>query len=193
MNKFYLLILVAFVCFATEDADKTLFGSGDINHGGYGAFTSEFSSIDGEYGYLSGWKGAWVINKTFSVGFGNYNLATDLASRDSLILDLSYSGLEFEYVYKSNAFIHGAAKVFLGSGALQQKIQDEDDDDRVVRDDHIFVIQPSITGEVNITRWFRIGTGFGYRFVADVELPDYSNEDISGFSGQVVLKFGWNM
>jgi hypothetical protein len=43
---------------------------------------------------------------------------------------------------------------------------------------------------VNVTGFFRVGLGASYRFVQDVDLVELRNEDVSGFSGVVTLKFG---
>ncbi len=193
MRKFFALMLITAALVYGAEEDKTLFGNGDINHGGFGAHISEFTSIDGEYAYVSGWKGAWVINRTFSVGFTSMNISTDVNSRDSLILDMGFSGLEFEYIYRSEDLLHIGGKLLLASGTMELEREDSEDERTVVADDHIFVMQPTVTGEVNIARWFRIGAGFGYRIVQDVEMPGFEAADLSGPSGHITLKFGWDM
>jgi len=51
-------------------------------------------------------------------------------------------------------------------------------------------VEPELNLEVNVTSYFRLNFGGGYRFVWDVAYPELSNGDLSQFFGQVSLKFG---
>ncbi len=42
----------------------------------------------------------------------------------------------------------------------------------------------------NITRFLRFSAGVGYRYVGSVNLTALRQEDVSGFTGSVTLKFG---
>jgi hypothetical protein len=53
-----------------------------------------------------------------------------------------------------------------------------------------FVVEPGLEVEVNITRFFKIGIGASYRLVRESDLSTVSDNDLSGFSGGLSLKFG---
>ena len=48
----------------------------------------------------------------------------------------------------------------------------------------------ALYGELNITHYFRLHAGAGYRWVSGVESPGVKGSDLSAFYGQITLKFG---
>jgi hypothetical protein len=56
--------------------------------------------------------------------------------------------------------------------------------------DRIFVVQPSLGAELNLLRWCHASVHGGYRFVNDVSIDTYSDNDFSGLYGELTLKFG---
>jgi hypothetical protein len=54
----------------------------------------------------------------------------------------------------------------------------------------VFVIEPSLLAELNVTNFLRLAVGGGYRFATGVELSGLTNADLSGVSVSVNLKFG---
>ena len=56
--------------------------------------------------------------------------------------------------------------------------------------DAVFVLEGAVNGELNITTYFRLGLGAGYRYVSDVDMEGLSNNDFSGPVGVITLKFG---
>ena len=51
-------------------------------------------------------------------------------------------------------------------------------------------MEPTVRIMLNITSFFRIGVGGGYRLISGADLDDLKDSDVSGPSAQVVLKFG---
>jgi hypothetical protein len=58
-------------------------------------------------------------------------------------------------------------------------------------EDPVFVINPIIEIEANITRFFRMSIGGNYRIVQDVNFGEYKNSDFSGAGLFIGFKFGW--
>jgi hypothetical protein len=58
--------------------------------------------------------------------------------------------------------------------------------------DRVYVVQPSAGIEINVFRWFRLGLEGGYRFVSDSNIPELSNQQLSGAFGQASLRFGFS-
>lgn len=174
-------------------AQETLM-QGGLRHGGFGAPVVKFTQIDNKFGVLVGGRGGWIINNAFVIGGGGYALANQdnfeqaingLGDRGRL--GMGYGGLELEYVHHPNDLVHLSLVVLVGAGGLvweplSKSVRQEDD--------AFFITEPSLNALVNVTSFFRAGLGISYRFVRDVDLYDLRDQDISGFTGVVTLKFG---
>ncbi|MFZ1729098.1 MAG: hypothetical protein WBQ23_06980 [Bacteroidota bacterium] len=59
------------------------------------------------------------------------------------------------------------------------------------RAESVFVVEPAVNVELNVTEWFRISAGASYRFVSGLnELQGIEDKDLSGPSGSLSMKFG---
>jgi len=54
----------------------------------------------------------------------------------------------------------------------------------------VFVFEPGINAELNVTSFFRINAGISYRIVTGIDLYGLRNGDLGGPSGNLVFKFG---
>ncbi len=54
----------------------------------------------------------------------------------------------------------------------------------------VFVAEPAIKLEVNITEFMRVDFGVGYRFVSEVNYQTTKAGDLTGITGMLTLKFG---
>ena len=54
----------------------------------------------------------------------------------------------------------------------------------------MFVIEPSLMAELNVTNFLRLAVGGGYRIVTGVQLDGLTNADVSSYSLSLNLKFG---
>lgn len=55
----------------------------------------------------------------------------------------------------------------------------------------MFVAEPAVNVELNVTNWFRVAAGASYRYVSSMSaIRGIENKDLSGVSGQLALKFG---
>jgi hypothetical protein len=52
------------------------------------------------------------------------------------------------------------------------------------------MIEPAFNMDINVSNWFRVGFGIGYRVAMGLDTDAISNSDISGPSGSILLKFG---
>jgi hypothetical protein len=66
--------------------------------------------------------------------------------------------------------------------------------DNQSNDDAVFVWEPGVGVELNVTKFFRINFGASCRFVsginADNKSDGFENKDFSGLNGSVTFKFG---
>lgn len=199
-----LIILIAIFATTTIMAqEKTMFGTNpDISHGGFGAPVVKFTSVNGEFGVLAGARGGWIINHQISLGIAGYGLTTNtqlagLVDGKVRYLDFGYGGIELEYIMASNEVIHLTLSGLIGGGATNYRFtKTYDYDSKMDKDykdlnlDSFFVGEPSINAELNVTSFFRINVGVGYRFTSGSNNDYITDSELSGVSGQIQLKFG---
>ncbi|MFP4529509.1 MAG: hypothetical protein ACLFQX_13260 [Candidatus Kapaibacterium sp.] len=209
MRKILILIfMIAISATAySQDGMQTLFGDEGLKSGGYGGPELKMTQAQGGTGLLVGGRGGWIINSTISVGGGGYGLVTehpienyfDVTSpyygKDAY-LRYGYGGFIVEYINNSNSLVHFTANMLIGGGgasythSFNDIINHNDHDWRTLENTTFFVFEPAVMADINITSFFRIGVGASYRLVSGVELSQTTNEDIGGFSGNMIFKFG---
>ena len=108
-------ILILCLCIPVFGQEETLVGTGEIDHGGYGALVVKVTGINGETAILVGGRGGWIINHTFVLGGGGYGLVNNLRPDDpgsflfpdgETLLNFGYGGLELAYIINSDKLIH---------------------------------------------------------------------------------------
>lgn len=209
MKQLSIFLLITFLTtplFAQEH--ETLFGS-NADHGGYGAVSVRFSSIQNTDAVLVGGYGGWLIDHRLMLGVGGFGLVTDVRARpeaqqlyawnnEPLYLNFGYGGFMMEYTIAPSDLVHVTVQALIGGGGVQYREDwfhmDDDwtnDSRRHGGTDALFVIEPAASVEVNVTPWFRASAGASYRHVSGIdELQGIANDDLKGLSGQLTLKFG---
>ncbi len=162
--------------------ERTLIRGG-FESGGFGAPVVKFSQLDSEFALFVGGRGGWIINHTFVLGAGGYGLVNDIDTNGDGVrdLELGYGGFELEYINSSEDLIHFTAYLLIGGGGLSGV---------AVNEEAVFVLEPALNGELNVTDYFRFHAGAGYRWVSGVDNPGIEGSDLSSFYAQVTLKFG---
>lgn len=210
MKRLSAILALTFLFFtfnASAQEHETLFAS-PVEHGGYGAVVSKITPIRGEMAYMVGGYGGWLINHTLMLGVGGYGLLTNVRATaqaeqayspydEPLYVEFGYGGLMIEYTLAPHKLVHVNAQVLIGAGGVNYR---EDWHDNWLDDNHgrrygrteaLFVAEPAVNVELNLTEWMRLSAGASYRFVNGVEgLIGLENNDLSGPSGQLALKFG---
>jgi hypothetical protein len=176
---FAIFLLVASPALAQEE---TLV-SDEFESGGFGAPVVKFSSFADEFAVFAGGRGGWIINHTVVLGGGGYGLANAIDSDGSGVRDIEfgYGGLEIEYINRSEKLVHFTIYVLIGGGGLSGT---------AVSEESVFVLVPAANVELNLTTYFRVVLGAGYRWVTGVESPGFSSGDFSAFEGVLTFKFG---
>ena len=95
--------------------------------------------------------------------------------------------------------VHINVQTLIGAGGVTHRtdfyenLLDEDGPDarHYGRREALFVAEPAVNIELNVTEWFRISAAGSYRFVSGVnEMRGLDDSDLSGPSGTLALKFG---
>jgi hypothetical protein len=186
--------------------EETLFGGGEIRHGGYGGPEMKVSQINGNTALFLGGRGGWIINGTFSIGLGGYGLVTNHTISNYFLKDtacylrVGYGGLFLNYTNESDKLIHFTINALIGAGgAAYTRSWDyswdwhnDDDCDGKWSYEHsaFFIFEPGVGIELNLTGWMRVEAGASYRFVSNLDLSRTTNKDLSGLSGNLIFKFG---
>ena len=139
-----------------------------------------------------------MINHTIIIGGGGYGLVNDLpagqtATGKDRYVNFGYGGMTLGLVLGSNRLVHLTAHSLIGLGGIGYRYHDWTGlnlgEDSV--HDVVFVIQPTLGVELNVTRFFRIAAGGSYRYViGGTDLADITADDLRGFGAELTLKFG---
>jgi hypothetical protein len=204
MKKLILITMlsVGAHAFAQESGKNQTLINPEFQNSGYGALTTSFSKFNGDFAVLTGAYGGWFIQKKFMIGLGGYDLSTkhkssgtNEATGKPNEFQFDYGGLMLEYTFYSDKLIHFTANSLFALGDIQngfseKNIHDEGSHWNNTNDDLVYVIQPSVNVEANITNWFRMSIGGGYRYVTGSNMQGLSNANMSAAQGNVSLKFG---
>ena len=198
MKKLILsLLILSYVgfTFAQEDEEKmqTLISSKPTKIRGYIGPLMSFSTIDGEFAYMTGFIASGIFNDHWLFGVYNLAIETPMYSNNDNYLgaEMNYDqrGLTFGYVFMPKSVVHFTANLYAGKANLEvyNDLLDEWIDDNIV-----FTLNPMIEAEINVARFLRIGVGAHYNFAFDVDqINGYTDEDFSGLGGSLSFKFGW--
>jgi len=111
----------------------------------------------------------------------------------AVFLGMGYGGFDIEYDIKPSNLVHLSVSALIGGGGLTYNYRNayrEDHDYQWGDHNDAFFIAERASTHLNMTKFFRVSVGAGYRFVSGVELMDLDNSDISGASANVMLRFG---
>lgn len=204
-----LLLASAVAADHREERPATWLDKG-VHHGFYFAPVLKFSKLDGESTLLMGGKVAWLIDHRFAIGFAGYGRVEDLDwndwdddcyGHDTDYFKVGYGGLFLEASLFADKALHLNTGLLIGAGARQQEEEIyyicEQGADCIwpgpyyrKHYDVFMVIEPEISLEANITRYFSFAAGLGYRFASGVDRHYSSNEKMGGLSANLTLKFG---
>jgi|GEM_PF-210597 len=186
----------------TREKDETLFDMGVYSHGGYFGPAVRVTGIDGRNEWMAGGRAGWIINHNVILGVAGYGLTTDHIKREiggqNRTLRMGYGGLDLGYVFKPHSLLHLTFQTLVGAGGIGY----EWETDRTDRDGNrrwdadgsgFFVAEPMLYAELNVTPWFRVCAGGGYRWVdsLDASKVGIDAKTLRGASGELMLKFGF--
>ncbi|MCB0668730.1 MAG: porin family protein [Saprospiraceae bacterium] len=191
MKKIIFLSLAVLFSLVLEAQHETLFSRARIV-GGFGGPILEFSNIKGDYTTSMGGGGGLIIDNVFigAYGLGSLDhLQHNINNEDDFRMNLAHGGLWLGYTPYTFRMFHPYVSTKIGWGFADI----HNDPFRINSNgDAIFVFNPEVGMELNLTKFFRVSASLGYRMVSDVDqLEDYSNKDFSSLTGQLTFRFGW--
>jgi hypothetical protein len=203
MKAMMLLLLLVLAASPAQTQEQTLIDE-DFESGGYGGPVVKLTTVDDNFAVMVGGYGGWLINHTFMIGGGGYGLVTrhrpDPAARsfygipDPGRIEFAYGGGMLEVILRPATLMHSSISLLVGGGHiayLREGDNDMDMDEIPGRQkDAVFVLEPSVNAELNVTTFFRINAGASYRFVSGISIRGLKNSDVSGASINLTFKFG---
>ena len=189
---------------------QTLFGEGRIS-GAFGGFDMKVSPVRDNLNLLLGGQGGVIFNRHLYLGVAGYGMSTrerfdgldsrlpETAPNRDIRIDMTgfgYGGLLFGYTIAPNNLVHIDIPVVIGAGGVDlsdDNITLSDDDFTLkpsIESSAFFVAEPGFNIELNMARFFRLGIGGGYRYIYGTDLENLTDNDLSGWTANVSLKFG---
>jgi len=161
---------------------------------GFAGPVFNFGPINGDGVTLTGFQGAALINQSFFIGGFKMNpsnsvpfeaMDTTMATPPSE-WDMEYGGLLLGSVLSKDNLIHPILALKLGLGKLSAS------NNGLAVEESIFVVNPQVGAEINITRWARAALTGGYRLTTGFDYENIDSDDLlhSFFIG-LDFKFGW--
>ena len=193
-------VIAALLVSATNLAaqEQTLFKGAET--GGFGGPVVKFTTVNGDGVVMAGGRGGWIIGHSLMLGGGGYGVATEVDAPEQVLpgegpLDIKfgYGGFELEYLVHPNSLGHFSVGTLIGGGdahfvrdvgPLSKSTQ------TVGESDAVFVMEPAVNAELNVTPWFRLHGGVSYRWVSGIDYAGLSNGDFGGMAATLILKFG---
>lgn len=205
MKKLAFLLAIMFIASTINAQDeeefRTIFDNKITKVRGFGGPDMCFTTIDGEFAHMMGGGGGLILNDQLIFGGWGMGMTNSIPAKvrfdnngdnewEGKELDYGVGGLWFGYIIQGKKPIHPVIHAQIGWG--EAEIADNTRSSEIYSDG-IFVLNPIIELEMNITQFFRLGVGANYRFNFGTSLlkNEYSNSSFSGPGGFLSFKFGW--
>ena len=190
-----------------DETMNTVFGTKKFSIGGYGGPIMQISELDGELAFFMGGGGAVIINHSFIFGGAGYGTtsklnvnperyaALGLDEGRNYKLDFGYGGVMTGFIIGWKKPIHLSATLLTAWGGID--IHEDDFNNNWGNNwqsnsssSSVFILQPNVALEINLTKFMRVGLGANYRYISGLTLNGYQNDDFAGLGAQLSFKFG---
>ncbi len=177
---------------------KTILGRNSSVRG-FGSLDLKTTEIKDDIALMPGVMGGIIMSNHFVIGLGAYGMATEIdfigtEPETRQYLYGGYGGLVLGAIIAPREVIHVNIPILIGAGGAYITENSPDDFDRnndeFDESSAFFVIEPGIELEMNVTKFFRLGMGVSYRYVAESELVNITDSELTNYSGHISLKFG---
>jgi hypothetical protein len=190
-NGILILFTILSMSLIAQD-DETLFD--DVHRvGGWGGPLFEYTNLDTDVDVTSGGGGALILDDFYLGGYGMGKTEfsrTDGNKKEDV--NFKHGGFWIGYTPLQRKVVHPYGSVRFGWGKTRYESKDLPTNEKLDEiKDNIFVMNPELGIEVNVFSFFRIAATASYRLVNGVDdIPNYSDDDFSGFGATLTLRFG---
>ena len=197
-----LVFVIMLSAFAANLAaqEQTLFND-DTEKGGFGGPVVKLTSIRNQNAVMVGGRGGWIIDHSLLLGGGGYAVASEVDAPEGALsffegpldIEFAYFGFEMEYVVHPKSLGHFSFYTLIGGGAINY-VKDVGpvtrSNEQAGETNFVFVLEPAVNAELNVTTWFRLNAGASYRLVTRVSQPGLKDSDFNGMTATLTFKFG---
>ncbi len=183
---------------------KTIFGSKEgqkVKVDGFGSMDFMVSKVIDQESMQIGAHGGIILNKKLMLGAGGYGIVTQhkfdgVFPQQPLNLYGGYGGLLIGFNVAPREAIHASFPVIIGAGGIDIADRDffpnagPEFEEYIIESSAFFVIHPMANIEINMTKFFRLAAGVGYRHVSGTDLVNIKDEDLTSWTANVSFKFG---
>jgi hypothetical protein len=177
--------------------DQVLVGLRPYSHGGWFGVDTRITSLVGADAIIAGVRGGWLINRRLSVGLAAYgnvttriNTGYTLPSGRTAGLEFAYGGLELGYITRPAKLLHMSLWSVVGGGAVSFRDHAVEPGRSDLPVDGLFVVEPGVSTEVNVSRRVRIALGTSYRIIDGARLSGLERDALDGFATSLTFKVG---
>jgi hypothetical protein len=176
----------------------------DLNYenetGGFGGPVFKYTNINKQNAILIGGRGGWIIDHSLVLGGGGYGVINEIDApvnalplEGPLDIEFGYIGFEFEYIFNPSSLYHISIYALVGGGATNF-VKDVgsvfSSNEQAGETAFMFVLEPAVNAELNMTEWFRMCAGISYRMTLGADQEMLDDGDFSGINGTLTFKFG---
>ena len=191
----YLMILLMIADLIAQE--QTLLKD-EHENSGFGGLVLKFTNINKQNAVMIGGRGGWILDHSLVLGGGGYAVINEapvnaLPLEGPLDIEFGYIGFELEYIFDPTSLYHLSIYTLLGGGATNF-VKDvgplSSSNEQAGETAFMFVMEPAVNAELNMTEWFRLCVGISYRMTIGVDQEMLDDSDFSGVNGTLTFKFG---
>lgn len=179
---------------AERPKPRTLFNNGPVKVSGFGAPILEWSEMNSKSVFSMGGAGAVLLNDFFIGGYGQ-GVTTTLTVTDNFgrtnYLSIGHGGLWFGYAFPASKLVHFHASIKTGWGGIASRYTRNWSGNDEYFVSSFFAFTPDVGLELNVADFMRLNANVGYRSISQSDEVLLTNSDLSSFTGNLTLKFGW--
>jgi hypothetical protein len=185
-----------------DEGPPTLLSNKAPRLGGYGGPSVFGSRTMGQNVVYAGGEAALLLDHRLAIGLAGYALVSHVGGPTDVFgdpqrLGFGYAGLLLRYSFLGNYPYYFTVGTLVGGGGVGYLPEWNGNwsRHRATQTDPALVVEPSLGGHLNLTRWMRLGVQVSYRFVSIAGVSNAagrpSAEDLAGFAYGGHLQFGW--
>lgn len=204
MKKILFILLGFITSYSYAQEAQTLFGNVGVEKvAGFGGPWLAFTELKGTSGAMIGGKGGAVFNDQIGFGLigmgfaGNVKFKGDDLNGDTnadLKAVYGAGGIFLEYIVGLPKLVHLSfpVNIMVGGVKVEQESSstNNSDNEKEIESSSLFVLEPGLNLELNVSRYLILGGNVSYRVVSGANLKNISDNNLSGLSVGVVIKFG---
>jgi hypothetical protein len=173
-----------------NDQIQTVMSSFELKRiSGFGGPIVSYTSILDEFAVMSGGGGGVIINNFFFGGYGEglSNYVKSGPNNEIRNIEFGHGGFWMGYEFFPEKMIHPVISLRTGWGTVGGI-----DQNNAKLIDGVFVMVPTMSAEINFTRFFKLNVGAEYRKVLNLNnMGSYTNSDFSNMGVYMSFIFGW--